>query len=56
MYNILLILRFYKKLDLDKVKRKPEGDDESIEDVDDEEFERALGKATHTVLFLLSGK
>ncbi|XP_039182960.1 CCAAT/enhancer-binding protein zeta isoform X1 [Crotalus tigris] len=34
--------RFYKKLDLDKVKRKPEGDDESIEDVDDEEFERAL--------------
>ncbi|XP_026525138.1 CCAAT/enhancer-binding protein zeta isoform X2 [Notechis scutatus] len=34
--------RFYKKLDLDKEKRKPVGDDESIEDVDDEEFEKAL--------------
>ncbi|XP_070590202.1 CCAAT/enhancer-binding protein zeta [Erythrolamprus reginae] len=34
--------RFYKKLDLDKEKKKPMGDDESIEDVDDEEFEKAL--------------
>ncbi|XP_063162011.1 CCAAT/enhancer-binding protein zeta isoform X1 [Candoia aspera] len=34
--------RFYKKLDLEKEKRRPVGDDESIEDVDDEEFERAL--------------
>ncbi|XP_061480647.1 CCAAT/enhancer-binding protein zeta [Rhineura floridana] len=34
--------RFYKRLDMEKEKRKPRGDDESVEDVDDDEFERAL--------------
>ncbi|XP_008123881.2 CCAAT/enhancer-binding protein zeta isoform X1 [Anolis carolinensis] len=34
--------RFYKKIDMQKEKRKPTRDDESVEDVDDDEFERAL--------------
>ncbi|KAJ7342066.1 hypothetical protein JRQ81_008599 [Phrynocephalus forsythii] len=34
--------RFYKKLDMEKEKRRPVADDESVEDVDDDEFERAL--------------
>nr|XP_020643853.1 CCAAT/enhancer-binding protein zeta isoform X2 [Pogona vitticeps] len=34
--------RFYKKLDMEKAKRRPVADDESVEDVDDDEFERAL--------------
>ncbi|KAF7253357.1 CCAAT/enhancer-binding protein zeta [Varanus komodoensis] len=34
--------RFYKKLDVEKKKLKPVEDDESVEDVDDDEFERAL--------------
>ncbi|XP_060100055.1 CCAAT/enhancer-binding protein zeta [Heteronotia binoei] len=34
--------RFYKKLDMEKEKKKPVRDDESVEDVDDDEFERAL--------------
>ncbi|XP_062980353.1 CCAAT/enhancer-binding protein zeta [Elgaria multicarinata webbii] len=38
----LFFHRFYKKLDTEKEKRKPVRDDESVEDVDDDEFERAL--------------
>ncbi|XP_077200246.1 CCAAT/enhancer-binding protein zeta isoform X1 [Paroedura picta] len=34
--------RFYKKLDIEKEKKRPARDDESVEDVDDDEFERAL--------------
>ncbi|XP_053158809.1 CCAAT/enhancer-binding protein zeta isoform X2 [Hemicordylus capensis] len=34
--------RFYKKWDMEKQKRKLVGDAESVEDVDDDEFERAL--------------
>nr|XP_060609940.1 CCAAT/enhancer-binding protein zeta isoform X2 [Anolis sagrei ordinatus] len=34
--------RFYKKIDMQKEKRKSTRDDESVEDVDDDEFERAL--------------
>ncbi|CAI5770653.1 enhancer-binding zeta [Podarcis lilfordi] len=43
--------RFYKKLDLEKEKRKPARDDESVEDVDDEEFERALDSFEHDSYF-----
>uniref|UniRef100_A0ACB8GAP6 Uncharacterized protein n=2 Tax=Sphaerodactylus townsendi TaxID=933632 RepID=A0ACB8GAP6_9SAUR len=34
--------RFYKKVNTEKEKRRPVRDDESVEDVDDDEFERAL--------------
>ncbi|KAH0622550.1 hypothetical protein JD844_024947 [Phrynosoma platyrhinos] len=34
--------RFYKKIDKEKEKRKSIRDDESVEDVDDDEFERVL--------------
>ncbi|XP_054831862.1 CCAAT/enhancer-binding protein zeta [Eublepharis macularius] len=43
--------RFYKKLDIEREKRKPVGDDESVEDVDDEEFERALDSFEHDSYF-----
>ena len=38
--------RFFKKREQEKQRKKPraEGDNESVEDVDDDEFERALGK------------
>nr|XP_056709327.1 CCAAT/enhancer-binding protein zeta [Euleptes europaea] len=34
--------RFYTKVNIEKEKRRPVRDDESVEDVDDDEFERAL--------------
>lgn len=51
--NNFLMLRFYKKLDIEKMKRKPSGDDESVEDVDDDEFEKALGKVIPPCCFFL---
>lgn len=37
--------RFYSKFDKKREKQKRLDDEESVEDVDDDEFERALGKA-----------
>lgn len=40
------ILRFFKKREREKSLKKPRGDDaESVEDVDDDEFEQMLGKS-----------
>lgn len=36
--------RFYSKFDKRREKQKRQDDEESVEDVDDDEFERALGK------------
>lgn len=38
--------RFFKKRHQDKLSRRPRrnGDDESVEDVDDDEFEKFLGE------------
>lgn len=38
--------RFYTKFDNKREKQKRQDDEESVEDVDDDEFERALGKVT----------
>lgn len=41
-----LLCSFFKKRQQEKQSRRPkgDGDDESVEDVDDEEFEKILGK------------
>lgn len=36
--------RFYTKFDKTREKHRRQEDEESVEDVDDDEFERALGK------------
>lgn len=36
--------RFYSKFDKRREKQKHQDDEESVEDVDDDEFERVLGK------------
>lgn len=36
--------RFYSKFDKRREKQRRQDDEESVEDVDDDEFERALGK------------
>lgn len=41
--------RYYKKVAIVKEKQKRNADEESIEDVDDEEFEKMIGN-----LFLLT--
>uniref|UniRef100_A0A8C3V928 CCAAT/enhancer-binding protein zeta n=1 Tax=Catharus ustulatus TaxID=91951 RepID=A0A8C3V928_CATUS len=43
--------RFYSKFDKKREKQKRLDDEESVEDVDDDEFERALGKALVTSSF-----
>lgn len=42
--------RFYSKFDKRREKQKRQDDEESVEDVDDDEFERALGR----VVFFLA--
>lgn len=44
-----ILLRYYKKVAVVKEKQKRSADENSIEDVDDEEFEKMIGN-----LFLLA--
>ncbi|XP_015263930.1 PREDICTED: CCAAT/enhancer-binding protein zeta, partial [Gekko japonicus] len=48
--------RFYKRLDMEKEKKTPVRDDESVEDVDDDEFERALDSFEQDSYFDTIGK
>lgn len=46
VWEQLCYFRFYTKIDNKREKRNHQEDEESVEDVDDDEFERALGKVT----------
>uniref|UniRef100_A0A3Q3J9Q0 CCAAT/enhancer-binding protein zeta n=1 Tax=Monopterus albus TaxID=43700 RepID=A0A3Q3J9Q0_MONAL len=50
--------RFFKKRQQEKQSRRPrgDGDDESVEDVDDEEFEKILGASRCSLVFTLRTK
>lgn len=48
--RVIYYFRFYSKFDKKREKQKRQDDEESVEDVDDDEFERALGK----VVFFLA--
>lgn len=49
-----MCLRYFKKRETDKrfKKRIRDEDNESVEDVDDDEFERVLGKPTSPTSFI----